>query len=1205
MYKQSSQSPIYTFPKISNIKAITTPKNYIKKINLNLKSESHSKNAICKKHCEPFLKYCKNCENDLCLYCSFTHDNKHLIINYEEIIPDENEINILKKNIKVIRNNYNKLLNEITTWKKLLDEKIFNFEKELEKNEILNNFHFIENFNNIEINSENIIKFRKIFKNIINPKINIEGKKNIEILGYVDKEENEENNMGYYNYNQYNISKAILDLLMNNINNNFINKGNLILKFLWDSLNNINNNINNNNNKKIIKNKRIYNTSTYCGSLRYDKDEDVFFNRNNNRNLSNKIIEKYIDLKKGSNNKINNLKKNQFISDININTNNYENDKSSTMYHTRTYTNSFSTSNILLNNIYSKNSKGILYSKKRCNLNSTNINNYERKLNQTDYNISPNLYDINNNTDKENNIFNKSDIENDLKYMGRSNSLKFINYKSFNNDKAQKEKKYSDKIITNKYIPKIRPKILINNNNQIFNTEYKHNKNNNINTINISMNKGKTFKHKKLDNNIELKITPEKEEEKLNQTELYNNNKSIDNLKEEPLNNSNIFNNSNILNNTFNQKYSANYYNNIIISNKKNQSNSNIQFITNSNSKNIINNEIKSSLFQQQNLNESSIQNPQKIQIRKNNKDSKYIINPNIPLCLSIELDNNELKLCFVNQITEEIELFPLSEDKYSIPMIISVNDKNEFIIGYEAEQMITLNPENTIFNLMKMIGKKFDEIKGMKELWPFKILKDENNRPFFWINLGKKNHKFYPEDLLTIYLKKIFKIFFKKVICDEISDDKMININLILVVCIPNNFTYFQRKITEKIFEKQIFLEQKEKDKINNDNINGKLYNNYIVNLKKIKLENISSIAGLCLKPYIDNKNKIKQAYSLIINIGGGHTNFSIVTSPFNKKKNHEIILDNKKIFGVKSLLGEELGFEDFTDYFMYDCLKEFNQNLYKKILETPSALAKLRMSCNLAQKSFDKKSSVEIKVSKLYDTIDLKMNLNKNEFEKVCENLYKKINNEIKKVIKEGKLSEINIENITLIGPISRGEKIKSLLKNLFKHNRLLYNKLSNSSIISNINNDFYPVIGGAIQSKNFLLSNNDKNQVLSLNDIIPMSFGVETINGKMEFIIEKGINVPIQKNKYVKIKNDGGKYLEIKIYEGEDNNVVNNKLISSANIDKRNFKYEKVGNNYIEILLQFEIDTDLNLCVYVLDVKTMKKRFECLINIDIIKN
>ena len=766
------------------------------------------------------------------------------------------------------------------------------------------------------------------------------------------------------------------------------------------------------------------------------------------------------------------------------------------------------------------------------------------------------------------------------------------------------------------------------NQNNIFNTEKKNSRK--INSINNNSNNGKIFTHKKFEAAIEnnspkINIKNEKvneEENKINQTQLYNK------LNETSFQEDSI-NNSNMLNTTFNQRYSNGYYNinkNVIISKKKFETNSNLQFISNSSTNNNLENQIKSTIFKQQieqinnnNINQALLFNngPTKIQIRKNNPDTKYIIKPNLPLYISLELDNDNCKLCFVNQINQEIELFCFAQEQYTIPMIISFNQKNEIIIGHEAEQMSTMNPERTIFNLIKMFGKKYNEINGMKEIWPFKIYQDEKNRPFFEINLGKKNKKFYPEDLLSLYLKKLFKIFFKKIICEENLEDNVTNINIILVLCVPNNFTYFQRKGIEKIFEKHIFPSEQNKDNtipnnIDNNSIYGtKYYNNYQINLKKIKIENSSSIAALCLKPSNNkNKNNTKHSNSLIINIGGSHTNISIACYPSNKNKSEKNLNFSKtKYFGIKSLSGTELGFQDFTDNFVYDCLKEFDKNLYKQCLEMPNALAKLRKSCTTAQKIFEENSHVEIKVNKLYQDYDLKMILNKSDYEKVCDNLYKKINLEIKKTIKEAKMSEININNILLIGSISRSDKIKNILKNMFKHNRLLFNEINNSPMISDINNDFYCVIGGAIQAKNYIMGDsyldNCGDNIFSLHDISPMSFGVETINGMMEFIIEKGTNIPVEKCKYIKIRNDRDKYLEIKIYEGENNKACNNRLISSANIDKRNFKSEKVGDNYIEILIQFELNLDLNLCVYVLDIKTMKRRFECLINVDIVKN
>jgi molecular chaperone DnaK len=472
------------------------------------------------------------------------------------------------------------------------------------------------------------------------------------------------------------------------------------------------------------------------------------------------------------------------------------------------------------------------------------------------------------------------------------------------------------------------------------------------------------------------------------------------------------------------------------------------------------------------------------------------------------------------------------------------------------------------LFNLLKFIGINYDEIIGKKDLWPFKIYKNEiTNRPYIKVEYnGQKEKIFYFEDILSMFLQKLFEQFFKKII---IKNNK--NMKLYLQLGLPNYLNYLQKKIIEKIFQNNIFS-------------NNILYNGCNVILEQIKLENATNV--MCLYNELGNVNNYEKNI-LCIFIDRCSINLSII----NKKR---------MLYEVKGIESAGFGEEDFIDNFVYDCLKEFDENIYKECISTPGALAKLRRSCSIAQKYFDKNSQIEIKVSKLYGTIDLKMILTKSDYEKACNDLFKKINLLIKEILKKSKLSEINIDNILLIGSMSRSDKIKNILKELFKHNRLLYNKLSSSLLYDN-DNDYYLVIGAALQAANLIIE--EPKYIIS--DITPMSFGVETINGLMEFVVEKGVGVPVQKEKFIKIKNDGEKFLEIKIYEGEDINVNKNRLISSANIDKRNFKMEKMGKDFIEILIQFEIDSNLNLCVYVLDVKTFKRRFECLINIDIVKN
>ena len=122
--------------------------------------------------------------------------------------------------------------------------------------------------------------------------------------------------------------------------------------------------------------------------------------------------------------------------------------------------------------------------------------------------------------------------------------------------------------------------------------------------------------------------------------------------------------------------------------------------------------------------------------------------------------------------------------------------------------------------------------------------------------------------------------------------------------------------------------------------------------------------------------------------------------------------------------------------------------------------------------------------------------------------------------------------------------------------------------------------------------------------LKNISPISFGVESLDN-IEFIIKKGDKIPFVNCKFIKIKNvKEDKYLEVKIYEGENKDINKNRIISCININKKSFKNEIICDDYIELLIQFELEQYCNLRVFILDPKTTKKRFECLINIDIIK-
>ena len=285
MFKKSSSSLISNrFPLMTQYKNLHITSNcYPSKIRNNIYN-----NDKCQKHQEPFIKYCTNCTLDICQYCTPLHDN-HLLISYENIFPDEEEINLLKNTLKFISEDYSKLLEEILKWKKNLEEKIYYFQRLIEKNEIINDVNYVYNFGNIKKNYLSIMKFRQIFSSVISPE---KSNKNNNIMKITRSDK--KYNMGYFNYYQYNISKSLLELLINNNSeneynnndNNFIYKGNLIIKYLYDTYtkNRESNNYSKRLNKKININeknrnsKSYYNTGTYSGSLRLNNEDDYYFN---------------------------------------------------------------------------------------------------------------------------------------------------------------------------------------------------------------------------------------------------------------------------------------------------------------------------------------------------------------------------------------------------------------------------------------------------------------------------------------------------------------------------------------------------------------------------------------------------------------------------------------------------------------------------------------------------------------------------------------------------------------------------------------------------------------------------------------------------------------------------------------------------------------------------------------------------------------
>jgi molecular chaperone DnaK (HSP70) len=233
--------------------------------------------------------------------------------------------------------------------------------------------------------------------------------------------------------------------------------------------------------------------------------------------------------------------------------------------------------------------------------------------------------------------------------------------------------------------------------------------------------------------------------------------------------------------------------------------------------------------------------------------------------------------------------------------------------------------------------------------------------------------------------------------------------------------------------------------------------------------------------------------------------------------------------------------------------------------------------------------------------------MTLNKKDYERACADKFKAIVELIKDLITKTNLSEKEIDDIVFIGNTTNVNIIKQKISKIFKNkNNQLFNKLANNKYFENdINitdyiNEEYIAIGASLQC--FNLYSNKLNNYKYI-EITPISFGIEGLNKKMDFVIRKGSFIPEQVKKFVKISKPVGDCIGINVYEGEEDYVNNNRLISKADINIKNFRNEKKGKDYVEILIQFIINNNFDLSVFILDTKTLRKKLECIINIDIV--
>ena len=472
---------------------------------------------------------------------------------------------------------------------------------------------------------------------------------------------------------------------------------------------------------------------------------------------------------------------------------------------------------------------------------------------------------------------------------------------------------------------------------------------------------------------------------------------------------------------------------------------------------------------------------------------------------------------CIAIWRNNKIEIIPNEIGERTTPSVVYF-DTNEILIGKPAK-MKSKNNGNKIYDAKRLIGRNYDdkEIQEDMKYWPFKVIKDNNNRPLFEVEYKKKIEQYYPEQISAIILSKL-KTNAENFCGHEITD---------AIITVPAYFNDLQRQCTKNA--------------------------GTIAGLNVLRIINEPTSAAIAYG--LNNKDNEKKKYILVYDFGGGTLDVTI------------LLLD-KNIFEVKATCGNShLGGEDFDNELMKFCINQFKEETGIDISDNKKAINRLKNECEKTKIILSATIETSIEITYIIDNIDLNLTINRYDFESRCKKYFDECLVIIKKALKEANLNKEEIDDVVLVGGSSNIPKIQEMIKDYF-----------NKKPLKNINPDEAIASGAAILAATINNIDDIKLKNLKIIDITPLSLGIGLSNGEMDVIIPKNTKIPCEKTINYRTIKDNQKKIVLKVYQGEREYSKNNAYLGKCVLN--NIPPKPKGDIVINVTFSIDINGVLNI-------------------------